>query len=103
MPSIALGAVRRIRTKLRIPNIETVRVFGRCDRTLHNGKRRPQADAFKGEVYLELLRGLGALARGLECQEEPLAARNVRLRVSGAQAIEMIMPASKTPASIIMV
>ncbi|SOE93239.1 hypothetical protein SAMN05414139_06015 [Burkholderia sp. D7] len=35
--------------------------------------------------------------------EEPLAARKVRLRVSGAQAIDTIMPISSTAANTIIV
>jgi len=47
--------------------------------------------------------GSGGLCRDRSGYEAPLAARKVRLRVSGAQAIDTIMPISSTAASTIIV
>jgi hypothetical protein len=58
---------------------------------------------FWGENFRELVCGTGVSGSTREAYDDPLAARNVRLRVSGAQAIETIMPINKTPARIIMV
>ena len=93
----------RTRTKLRIPNIETARFFQRRSCSFKR-KRRPQADAFFwGENFRELECCTGVFGSAREAYDDPLAARSVRLRVSGAQAMETIMPINKTPARIIMV
>lgn len=68
-----------------------------------NRKASASGRLFKGESFRELACGTGVSGNTHQAGHDPLAARNVRLRVSGAQAIETIMPINKTPARIIMV
>ena len=69
-----------------------------------NDKRRPRMRTPFGVLAVrEGQTGEGFREGGCSRYEEPLAARKVRLRVSGAQAIDTIMPISSTAASTIMV